>query len=54
MKFVFKAKKNFGKGVPKFKTRGKNGNPGGKRVAGGGKRKFQSYIYSGRQSKTSI
>jgi hypothetical protein len=41
MKFVFKANKNFGKGVPKFKTMGKNGNPdGGEKVMGGGKRKF--------------
>jgi hypothetical protein len=40
MKFVFKAKKNFGKGVPKFKTMGKNGNPGGKRVMGMGRENF--------------
>jgi hypothetical protein len=33
-------KNNFGKRVPKFKIRGKNGNPGGKRVTGGGMRIF--------------
>jgi hypothetical protein len=39
----FQGKKNFEKRVPKFKTRGKNGNwGGGERIIGGGKRKFTS------------
>jgi hypothetical protein len=37
-------KKNFGKCVPNFKIKGKNGNPGGKRVMGGGKRKFRTAL----------
>jgi hypothetical protein len=33
-------KKNFGKRIPKFKIRGKNGNSGGKRVIGVGRENF--------------
>jgi hypothetical protein len=40
LKFVFKAKKKFGKGIPKFKTRGKIENPRREKKCWGGKRKF--------------
>jgi hypothetical protein len=36
-------KKNFGKRVPKFKIRGKNGNPRGKKSHGGWEEKISDY-----------